>query len=149
MNMLPDFKGQSQSWKRRSALIDAGSELSISYRELAESIGGFGALLDKKDVREGDCVSILARSSFHTCMAVLACLENGIVANPLNPGLPGDPISEFITDARAALILTDDPRLISHRLRERQPALPGEESLFSLVWGSGRKVSPSADPRGP
>ncbi len=148
MNMLSDFKGQSQSWKRRAALIDAGSELSISYRELAESIGGFGALLDKKDVREGDCVSILARSSFHTCMAVLACLENGIVANPLNPGLPEDLIREFITDARPALILTDDPGLIPGRLRECQPVLPVEESLFPLVWSSGQNISRSADSGG-
>src|SRR5258708_39444334 len=122
MNMLPDFKGQSQSWKRRAALIDAGSELSISYRELAESIGGFGALLDKKDVREGDCVSILARSSFHTCMAALAFLGKGRTGQSPEPRLSGELLSGIIHRGPAASVSSAQPGPISYPVRAPQPA---------------------------
>src|SRR5205807_1045652 len=113
-----------------------------SYGDLAESISGFGVLLDKRGIQSGQRVTILARSSFQKCLAVLACLGNGVAANPLNPGLPEGLAAEFITHAQPSLVLTDDFNLIPSSVRDQQPVLTVEEALLPLMWRAGiEKIS--------
>jgi acyl-CoA synthetase (AMP-forming)/AMP-acid ligase II len=135
--MLSDFSQHSRFWRQRPAIIEARSDLRISYRDLAESISGFGVLLDRRGIRAGERISIIARSSFQECLAILACLGNGVVANPLNPNLPAGLRSEFITHAEPALILTDDLQLVPSGLCDQQRVLSVEESIFPLVWKTG------------
>jgi long-chain acyl-CoA synthetase len=135
--MFSDFSRHSRLWKKRPAVIDAPSGLQISYGDLAESISGFGTLLDTQGIQSGERVTILSRSSFQKCLAMLACLGNGVVANPLNPGLPEGLMTEFITHAQPSLVLTDDLSLIPSSLHDQQPVLSMEESLFPLVSKAG------------
>ena len=108
MKMLADLGRDGRLWKQRAAIIDAASGLRVSYGDLAQSIHGFGLFLDAQGIQPGARVTILSHSSFQMCMAVLACLGNGVVANPLNPGLPEDLKSAFITHGQPSLVLTDD-----------------------------------------
>jgi long-chain acyl-CoA synthetase len=137
MKILSDFSRHGRYWKQRAAIIDAKSGLQISYRDLAESITGFGVFLDKRGIQSGQRVTILARSSFQKCLAILACLGNGVVANPLNPGLPENLAADFISHAQPSLVLTDDLHLVPARSRDQQPVLSIEETLFPLVWRAG------------
>jgi long-chain acyl-CoA synthetase len=142
MKMLSEFGRFSYAWKRRTAVVDATSDLRISYRDLAESITSFGVLLDKTGIEAGARITILAHSSFEKCLAILACLGNGVVANPLNPGLPEGVTTKFIHHAQPALILTDDFHAVPPSVRHEQPILSIEESLFPLVWRTGiQKIS--------
>lgn len=145
--MLSDFSRHSRFWNRQPAIIDAASDLRISYRDLAESIEVFGLLLDRSGVQSGDRITIIARSSFQKCLAVLACLGNGVVANPLNPGLPASLTAEFITHAQPSLILTDDLQLVPPGLGEHYPVVPLEDALFPLAWRPGpqRIVRPASN----
>lgn len=137
MKILSEFSQHSRLRKQRPAVIEARSDLRICYRDLSESISGFGMLLDQKGIRAGACISIVARSSFQQCLAILGCLGNGVVANPLGPNLPEPLRREFITHAEPSLILTDDLQLIPSDLRDPQKVLSVEETVFPLVWKTG------------
>lgn len=140
--MLSDFNRHIRLWTQQSAVIDARSDLRISYRDLSEAIEGFGLVLNRRGIQSGDRITILAHSSFQTCLGVLACLGNGVIANPLNPGLPASVTNEFISHAQPSLVLTDDLQLIPFGAREQHLVLPLEDALFPLTWKpSTQKIS--------
>lgn len=135
--MFSDFNLHCRFWKQRLAIVEARSDLRLSYRDLAESISAFGTLLDQRGIEAGARITIVARSSFQTAIAVLACLGNGVVANPLKPDLPGNLVAEFINNAGSSLLLTDDLSLVPLPLRDPRRVLSVEESVFPLVWKTG------------
>jgi long-chain acyl-CoA synthetase len=140
MKMLAELSRHGRFWQKRTAVIDAASGLRVSYGDLAQSIHGFRLFLDAQGVQPGARVTILSQSSFQMCTAILACLGNGVVANPLNPGLPEDLKSEFITHGEPSLVLTDDVDLVPFRLRDRVPVLSIEESLLPRAGSELQKV---------
>ncbi|MCL6671766.1 acyl-CoA synthetase [Streptomyces panaciradicis] len=82
-------------------------ERSLTYGGLAAAAGALG-----KRIRGADRVAVWATPALETAVAVVAALEAGVAAVPLNPKSGGKELEHILSDSRPALLLAapgDEP----------------------------------------
>ncbi|MBI4424508.1 MAG: AMP-binding protein, partial [Elusimicrobia bacterium] len=85
--------------------------LPTSYASLRERVGRCRLLLEGRGLRPGDAVILLGRNSSAWAASLLACLESGLVAVPLDQASDQRLLSRVAAETRARLLLTDRPDL--------------------------------------
>ncbi|MFE7856830.1 acyl-CoA synthetase [Streptomyces sp. NPDC057403] len=82
-------------------------ERSLTYGGLAAAAGALG-----ERIRGADRVAVWATPALETAVAVVAALEAGVAAVPLNPRSGGKELEHILSDSRPALLLAapgDEP----------------------------------------
>ncbi|WP_458243590.1 acyl-CoA synthetase [Streptomyces sp. MAI_2237] len=82
-------------------------ERSLTYGGLAAAAGALG-----ERIRGADRVAVWATPALETAVAVVAALEAGVAAVPLNPKSGGKELEHILSDSRPALLLVapgDEP----------------------------------------
>ncbi|MFJ9723120.1 acyl-CoA synthetase [Streptomyces sp. NPDC101209] len=82
-------------------------ERSLTYGGLAAAAGALG-----ERIRGADRVAVWATPALETAVAVVAALEAGVAAVPLNPKSGGKELEHILSDSRPALLLAapgDEP----------------------------------------
>jgi acyl-CoA synthetase (AMP-forming)/AMP-acid ligase II len=142
MNRLfTHFREHINQWLDQPALVNGVENFHLSYRDLADLIETFGTFLDDAQVRSGERITILSESSFQQTIIILACLCNGVIANPLNPALKKNQATEFLNHANPALVLTSQPSSLPDGVQGRR--------IFSIdeaLAKQGHTEKPQRDP---
>ncbi|HEY6396408.1 MAG TPA: AMP-binding protein, partial [Solirubrobacteraceae bacterium] len=112
------FARQAERSPQAPAVADADGELS--YAELSAAVNRLAGLLRELGVARGATVGICMERSTRLLTAVLAVLQAGGAYVPLNHEHPAARIAHQLTEARAAVLLTEE------HLLSRLPSLAGE-----------------------
>jgi len=88
----------------KPALVDG--EIRLTYKELAERAGLFGAALVTSGIEPGDRVAIWAFNSAEWVIAVLGLLKAGAVLVPVNTRFKGSEAADILSRSRAKLLVT-------------------------------------------
>ncbi|MDF1718996.1 MAG: LLM class flavin-dependent oxidoreductase [Antarcticimicrobium sp.] len=80
---------------------------ALTYAQLDARANALAAVLRGKGVTPGSHVGLCLRRSPEMVIAALAIMKAGGAYVPLDPAYPADRIAHYITDSRAALIVTD------------------------------------------
>ncbi len=90
----------------KPAFID-GSR-TLTYRELADRVGRFGAALRGMGIRREERVLLAMLDTVDWPTAFLGCLKSGIVAVPVNTLLTEDDYRFMLTDSRAKCLVVSE-----------------------------------------
>ena len=141
---------------------------SLTWAQLDERVDAVAAGLSARGLRVGHRVAICAANGIDYVVSYLACLRRGLVAVPINPGVPTGEVARAFADTQCRLVVTDaaagptvraavgglvDALAASgESVRETTPvpavmvttgpALPGEHSLDVFAPPAARVASP-------
>jgi acyl-CoA synthetase (AMP-forming)/AMP-acid ligase II len=118
----------SQAVRRAAQLCTGGAAIidrkSYSWREFADRIARFAALLTSRGVQAGDRVAILARNSSDFMEAQFAIWWAGAVAVPLNTRWSLDENAYALDDCGVSLLIADDAHIaLAEQLQRRSDNL--------------------------
>ncbi|WP_225835905.1 non-ribosomal peptide synthetase [Streptomyces sp. NK08204] len=119
-----------------TAVLSARGELT--YRELNERANRLARHLRSRGAGPGAAVAVCLERGPEQITALLAVLKSGAAYVPLDPEHPADRLAYMVTDARAALVVTDSARAA------RLPEEPGR-FLTDRDWPSLADL-PAHDP---
>ncbi|MDX2159560.1 MAG: class I adenylate-forming enzyme family protein [Hyphomicrobiaceae bacterium] len=97
-----------------TALIDAGgngSERHYSYADLLRLSGMVARALQRRGLKRGERVAILAANRAEYLFTFFGAMQAGFVAVPVNWKLPAETVSYVVDDSDARLVIGDNARL--------------------------------------
>ncbi|MCP3996927.1 MAG: long-chain fatty acid--CoA ligase [bacterium] len=92
----------------KTALIDDGRDLTLSYAQLDEQSRQLAGWLEAQGVGEGDRVAFFAGNTTDVFEALFACAKLGSVLVPLNWRLAVPELEFIIKDCRPRVLIYDD-----------------------------------------
>jgi amino acid adenylation domain-containing protein len=107
---------------------DGGTELALTYGELASRAGRLACLLAGLGVGPERVVGICVEPSFDLVIGLLGILKAGGAYLPLDPSHPRDRQAQILADSAARVILADGQAV------ERLQGLGGRVLLASPAW---------------
>jgi acyl-CoA synthetase (AMP-forming)/AMP-acid ligase II len=121
---LPRYiREQARGRADKTALVDAGSGRSLTYRELDRQIGRFAAGLAAAGFGPGDTLLLFAPNMPEWPVAALGALAAGGRVSGANPQYGAADLARQIKDAGARFVFTIAPLLTT--VREAAPAAAG------------------------
>ncbi|CAB1427300.1 unnamed protein product [Pleuronectes platessa] len=87
---------------------EPGDELTVTYRELLQSVCRFANVLKSQGVKKGDRVSIYMPMVVELVVAMLACVRIGAVHSIVFAGFSAESLCERIMDSECSLLITAD-----------------------------------------
>lgn len=129
---------------QRTALRDKKADFDVSFQELYQ-ISNSGALeLQKRGVKAGDRIAVLAKNSWQY-MSLLFCAQRiGAILVPINHRLTKSEIAYIIGDASPTLIIAED------EFADRLDRFTSWSDFFANVSiKGGRELEMKADPETP
>ena len=116
------------------ALSDYGTDVSLTYSELAVEIEKIHILFAEQGIRPGDAIALVGKNSAYWCVIFLATITYGAVTVPiLNDFNPND-IQHIVNHSDALLLFASDSTLKD--LDESQ--MPALKTIYSFA---GKKVA--------
>jgi amino acid adenylation domain-containing protein/thioester reductase-like protein len=109
------FDAAAERYPDRVALADAGQQLT--FTELRNRVLSLATNLRRKGIGPGDIVGVCTGRTCELVIAILAVSYAGAAFLPLNPDDPENRIRFQLTDAAAAMVLTDADRPALARLQ--------------------------------
>jgi long-chain acyl-CoA synthetase len=95
----------------RIALIEACQlqpESVLSYRALIAHALALRDALHERNITPGSCIALWSQRPLHQAVAILAGLANGVIINPVNPGLSASMLEGQLQHARPALLIVGE-----------------------------------------
>ncbi|HTC90734.1 MAG TPA: MupA/Atu3671 family FMN-dependent luciferase-like monooxygenase [Bryobacteraceae bacterium] len=120
---------------------------SLTYQELDARANQQAHFLRRKGVQAGDRVAISMERSLDLMVALLATWKAGAAYVPVDPSYPAERLKYVLSDAHAAIVLTQD-YLNSERAalekcgRDRLSEKASGESLAYVIYTSGSTGKP-------
>ncbi|XP_060930210.1 acetyl-coenzyme A synthetase, cytoplasmic isoform X2 [Limanda limanda] len=87
---------------------EPGDELTVTYRQLLQSVCRFANVLKAQGVKKGDRVSIYMPMVVELVVAMLACARIGAVHSIVFAGFSAESLCERIMDSQCSLLITAD-----------------------------------------
>ncbi|MEU8380800.1 amino acid adenylation domain-containing protein [Streptosporangium sp. NPDC048865] len=112
---------------------------SLTYRELDERAAGVARVLRGSGVGRGSLVAVCAERSAELVTGLLGVLKTGAAYVPLDPGYPADRLAFMLSDAGAAVVLTQ--RHLADRLAGHDAAVLALDD--PAVWTASGHASSS------
>ncbi len=130
------------------ALIDlSGPAVRVfSYRDIEQRSDAFARGLQRRGLRRGERMAILAANSTEFLIAFLGTMRAGLVSVPVNYKLPAETVNFVIDDADARLVLCDVAR--RRVLRDAVPLVVIEDA-FDTLLDAGPFTAVPAEPGEP
>jgi PAS domain S-box-containing protein len=118
---LADFVLQAAASRPdKAALIDGGTQRTVTYRQLVENVRGAAAGLAARGVRQGDVVALCGPNSPEYVTAFYAVTSLGAIVTTLNPLYNVAELSHQLSDSRAsAMLAVGTPAASASRAAER------------------------------
>src|SRR6195952_3974272 len=91
------------------ALVDAGSGVETTYRDLVVRVDAFAGALADRGVAVGDVVALLSPNSSAFAVAFHGILRAGATATTVNALFTAKDIAKQLTDAHAKMLVTVSP----------------------------------------
>ncbi len=92
--------------RENPAIIDEASEITVSYRVLAEQVEHTAQVLHHAGLQPGAAVVLVLPNGAELLIMCLALARAGLIAAPLNPAYKAGEIRGLITDVDARAIVT-------------------------------------------
>ena len=90
------------------ALVDGGTERTLTYRQLERSVAELAGALHEMGVRRGDRVAVLMENSPELVEVFFATVNLGAVVVPVNFRLGASEIAYILADSGAAVLAASD-----------------------------------------
>ncbi|XP_077423831.1 acetyl-coenzyme A synthetase, cytoplasmic isoform X2 [Vanacampus margaritifer] len=87
---------------------EPGDELTVTYRELLNSVCRFANVLKSQGVKKGDRVAIYMPMVVELVVAMLACARIGAVHSIVFAGFSAESLCDRIVDSQCSLLITAD-----------------------------------------
>ncbi|XP_077369779.1 acetyl-coenzyme A synthetase, cytoplasmic isoform X2 [Festucalex cinctus] len=87
---------------------EPGDELTVTYRELLNSVCCFANVLKSQGVKKGDRVAIYMPMVVELVVAMLACARIGAVHSIVFAGFSAESLCDRIVDSQCSLLITAD-----------------------------------------
>ncbi|WP_166786773.1 class I adenylate-forming enzyme family protein [Jeotgalibacillus salarius] len=91
-----------------SALVDADTQDTWTYKELGKQIGFWQAYLSRFEMNKGERIAFLGANTIEIFPLLFACSYMGLIFTPLNTRLHPAEIKAILQDAGPALVVTDE-----------------------------------------
>ncbi|XP_057680686.1 acetyl-coenzyme A synthetase, cytoplasmic isoform X2 [Corythoichthys intestinalis] len=116
---------------------EPGDELTVTYRELLNSVCRFANVLKSQGVKKGDRVAIYMPMVVELVVAMLACARIGAVHSIVFAGFSAESLCERIVDSQCSLLITADgfyrgDKLINLKLLADEAVQKCRDKGFSL-----------------
>ena len=108
-NLYALFETRFKEAADQTALRQPGGR-TLTYDDLLQEVGRYANALSHLGVQPGDRVSVQIEKSLENVFLYLATLKIGAAYHPLNPAYSLREVDFFISDARPAVVITDDGR---------------------------------------
>ncbi len=131
------FEAQADRAPERVALVSGGRQMS--YGALDARANRLAHRLIAEGARPGDRVGMYLTRSFDLAVAALAVLKAGAAWLPLDPAWPAGRLRQHISDAGAALVVTD---------LALAPILPPSAAVPVMIGGGADARRPGLDVAG-
>lgn len=149
LSMVPFLFRNSSSYADRTALADADSGETLTFRHLRSTVYSIAAGLSRLGIKKGDVVLLFAPNSIHFPLCFLAVVSLGAVATTVNPLYTSAEISKQVDDSRPVLVVTvpqlwakvRDLRLPAVIIGSKNPPIPGSQ----VTYLSDLVAEPAAD----
>jgi acyl-CoA synthetase (AMP-forming)/AMP-acid ligase II len=116
----------------------AGGNRNLSYRELHEAAGRFGAALVGWGLTPGERVAIWSFNSPEWIVAALGTLSAGGVLVPVNTRFKGAEAADILSRSRARVLVTTTDFLGTDYVAMLDAAEPGPPDLETIVVAHGK-----------
>ncbi|KAG8042327.1 hypothetical protein G9C98_004961 [Cotesia typhae] len=93
-------------WWNKTALINAVTGKSYTYRELKKLSGKFATSLRKNNLRPGDTIAVVLTNVPEYAIIVLGASEAGVCATLINPAYTAKEIKKQLENSEAAAVVT-------------------------------------------
>ncbi|KAH0537703.1 4-coumarate--CoA ligase 2-like [Cotesia glomerata] len=93
-------------WWNKTALINAVTGKSYTYRELKKLSGKFATSLRKNNLRPGDTIAVVLTNVPEYAIVVLGASEAGVCATLINPAYTAEEIKKQLENSEAAAVVT-------------------------------------------
>ena len=107
--MITQWEKQAKETPQAIALVEGAR--SWTYQQLRQSARALASALQKKGVKQGDYVAVMAGRHAETVLAKLAILYCGAAYVAINPAYPDERIQTILIDCHAKLLLVQGERL--------------------------------------
>ncbi|XP_019747123.1 acetyl-coenzyme A synthetase, cytoplasmic isoform X2 [Hippocampus comes] len=87
---------------------EPGDELTVTYRELLNSVCRFANVLKSQGVKKGDRIAIYMPMVVELVVAMLACARIGAVHSIVFAGFSAESLCDRIVDSQCSLLITAD-----------------------------------------
>ena len=120
---------------------------TLTYQELDARANQLAHLLRSKGVEAGDRVAISMERSLDLMVALLGTLKAGAAYVPVDPAYPAERMKYVLSDAHAAIVLTQDyldaeRTALEKCSRDRLGEKVSSESLAYVIYTSGSTGKP-------
>jgi acetyl-CoA synthetase len=133
-------KHESPGPEERTALIDAATDETYTYRDIDDASGRLAAALDALGVEPGERVGVVAPQRPETPIAHTACWKAGAVTVPLTTLFGEDALSYRLTDADVRVVVFDPTvRGALARASHECPDLEVAVELDARPWYVGER----------
>ena len=107
-----------------------GGDGTISYRELFRRVRRTAACLADEDLKPRDVLALRVYSNAESITLLMACLELGVLACPINPQLPDRPLRDALERVGAKLLVSELDEMPDLPVPVKRPAavLPGPDA---------------------
>ncbi|HYD63446.1 MAG TPA: class I adenylate-forming enzyme family protein [Noviherbaspirillum sp.] len=95
----------------RVALVEARHaqpECMLTYRMLLAHVASLQNALQARGIAPGSCIALWSQRPLHQAAGLIAGLANGVIFNPLNPGLSAAMMDGQLRHAQPALVIIED-----------------------------------------
>ncbi|MCP5053859.1 MAG: amino acid adenylation domain-containing protein, partial [bacterium] len=110
------FEEQAQKTPAAPAVIDAGDDGALTYKELNEKTNQLSRLLIGKGAGAGSIIGIMGERKIDIVIGILAILKTGAAYLPLDAQNPDERLRFILSDSRTRLILSQQD--VIHRRQE-------------------------------
>ncbi|CAG5096304.1 Similar to 4CLL1: 4-coumarate--CoA ligase-like 1 (Arabidopsis thaliana) [Cotesia congregata] len=93
-------------WWNKTALINAVTGKSYTYRELKKLSGKFATSLRKNNLRPGDTIAVVLTNVPEYAIVVFGASEAGVCATLINPAYTAEEIKKQLENSEAAAVVT-------------------------------------------
>lgn len=113
----------------KPALADYGTDIKLTYGELARRIANIHIMFDKNGIKPGDKIAIVGRNSVNWSSTFLATITYGAVIVPILPDFKSSNIHHIVNHSDAVVLFSTDDKWDSLD----ESSMTGLRAVFSLT----------------